>query len=45
MTPFSKTYNLVDDVISGEATPRSIKQNSILNAMVILDPLINALED
>lgn len=45
MTPFSKTYNLVDDVVSGEATPRSIKQNSILNAAVFLDPLIAALED
>lgn len=45
MTPFSKTYNLVSDVLNGEATPRSIKQNSILNSMVFLDPVIHTFED
>lgn len=45
MTPFSKTYNLVGDIISGDVTPRSIKENTVLNSMVILDPLINAFED
>ena len=45
MTPFSKTYNLVGDIISGDVTPRSIKENTVLNSAVFLDPLIAAMED
>ena len=45
MTPFSKTYNLVGDVISGDVTPRSIKENTVLNSAVFLDPLIAAMEE
>lgn len=45
MTPFSKTYNLVGDIISGDVTPRSIKENTVLNSAVFLDPLIAAIED
>lgn len=45
MTPFSKTYNLVGDIISGDVTPRSIKENTVLNSMIILDPVVNAFEE
>lgn len=45
MTPFSKTYNLVGDIISGDVTPRSIKENTVLNSAVFLDPLIAAMEE
>ncbi len=45
MTPFSKTYNLIGDAIQGDITPRSIKENTILNSAVFLDPLILATED
>lgn len=45
MTPFSKTYNLVGDIMSGEVTPRSIKENTVLNSAVFLDPLIAAMEE
>ena len=45
MTPFSKTYNLVGDIISGDVTPRSIKENTVLNSAVFLDPLIAAMDE
>lgn len=42
LAPFSKTYNLLADAVQGESTLRSVKENSVLNSAVILDPILYA---